>query len=216
MSAVLFPAIIDYMKKQDHYPLYFPQQNITLDCCVIPSDRKSISIRITPEKDILVRVPKWLTKKQLSAFLAEKQDWILKTLASIPEPLSLSVRDKNRLAALEKRYRKAAKEYIPARVMYYRQFTGGSYERVVIRDQKTRWGSCSSNGTLSFNYRLMLAPPAILDYVVVHELCHLKHMNHSSAFWQAVGDVLPDYKERRDWLKRHGAELTLEHHLFPT
>lgn len=202
------------MKKQDHYILNFPEQNITLDCRVIPSDRKSISIRITPEKDILIRIPGWLTEKQLSAYLSEKRDWILKTLAAIPEPVSLSIRDKNRLAALEKRYRRAAKEYIPARVAYYRQFTGGSYDRVIIRDQKTRWGSCSSNGTLSFNYRLMLAPPAVLDYVVVHELCHLKHMDHSASFWQAVENVLPDYRERRDWLKKHGAELTPERHLF--
>lgn len=214
LSAVLFPAIIDYMKKQDNYPLYFPEQNITLDCQVIPSDRKSISIRITPEKDILIRVPKWLTQKQLTVFLSDKQDWILKTLSAIPEAPSLSIRDKNRLAALEKRYRRAAKEYIPARVSYYRKFTGGNYERIVIRDQKTRWGSCSSNGTLSFNYRLMLAPPRVLDYVVVHELCHLTHMNHSAAFWEAVGCVLPDYKRQRDWLKQHGAELSLERHLF--
>lgn len=214
MSAAYFPAIIDSMKKQDHYYLNVPEQNISLDCQVIPSDRKSISIRITPERKILVRVPRWLTEKQLSAFLSEKQDWILKTLASVPEAPSLSIRDKNRLAALEKRYRRAAKEYIPARVFYYQQFTGGSYERVVIRDQKTRWGSCSSNGTLSFNYRLMLAPPRVLDYVVVHELCHLTHMNHSAAFWQAVGSVLPDYKEQRDWLKQHGAELSLERRLL--
>lgn len=121
---------------------------------------------------------------------------------------------KNRLTALEKRYRKAAKEYIPQRVAHYQQFTGGAYERIVIRDQKTRWGSCSSNKTLSFNYRLMLAPPQILDYVVVHELCHLKHMNHSREFWAAVEEVMPDYKIYRKWLREHGSELTLANHLL--
>ena len=110
---------------------------------------------------------------------------------------------------LEKRYREAAKEYIPKRVDDFVTLTGGSYERITIRDQKTRWGSCSGRGTLSFNWKLMLAPPAILDYVVVHELCHLTHMNHSRDFWQAVECVLPDYKERRQWLKEHGEELQL-------
>lgn len=127
---------------------------------------------------------------------------------------SLSIQEKNQLNALKKRYRQAAKEYIPARVAYYHQFIPGNYRQVVIRDQKTRWGSCSSSGTLSFNYRLMLAPPAILDYVVVHELCHIHHMNHSADFWHAVEQILPDYKEKRKWLKEHGTELTMEYHLF--
>ena len=111
--------------------------------------------------------------------------------------------------ALEARYKEAARSYIPKRVAYYNPMTGGTYSRISIRDQKTRWGSCSSKGTLSFNWRLMLAPPAILDYVVVHELCHLNHMNHSKAFWQAVEAVYPDYRNARKWLKEHGSELTL-------
>ena len=202
------------MKKQEHYKLSFPEVNITLECQIIPSNRRSISIQITPERKIVVRVPKWISAYQLDALLSEKKDWILKHYQSIPEPKELSIREQNQLAALEKRYRKAAKEYIPGRVAHFHQFTGGVYDKVVIRDQKTRWGSCSSNGTLSFNYRLMLAPPQILDYVVVHELCHLKHMNHSPEFWAAVEKVLPDYKERRKWLKEHGNELTMEQHLF--
>lgn len=109
--------------------------------------------------------------------------------------------------ALEKRFRQAAAEYIPARVTYYHQFTGGSFQRITIRAQKTRWGSCSSRGTLSFNWRLMLAPPRVLDYVVVHELCHLKHMDHSRNFWNAVAEIMPDYKEHKKWLKENGARL---------
>lgn len=198
------------MKNQEMYPLNYPELNITLNCRIIPAKRRSISIRITPEKEILIRVPEWISHRQLDAFLCEKKDWILTTWQSIPEPPVLSIREQNQIAALEKRYKRAAHEYIPARVAYFHQFTGGSYDKVTIRDQKTRWGSCSSSGTLSFNYRLMLAPPQILDYVVVHELCHLKHMNHSPAFWQAVADVLPDYKERKQWLKEHGSELTFQ------
>lgn len=111
--------------------------------------------------------------------------------------------------ALEKRYKDAAREYFPKRVAYFQTMTGGSYNRITIRDQKTRWGSCSSRGTLSFNWRLMLAPPTILDYVVVHELCHLTHMNHSATFWAAVESVYPDYRIARKWLREHGHELVL-------
>ena len=99
-----------------------------------------------------------------------------------------------RLAALENRYRNAAKDYFTKRVAYYHTLTGGVYHTITVRDQKSRWGSCSSRGTLSFNYRLMFAPPRVLDYVVVHELCHLTHMNHSKDFWNMVRQIMPDYK----------------------
>lgn len=198
------------MKKQQSYSLVYPELNSTLDCRVIPSNRRSISIQVTSSKEILIRVPEWISAKQLDTLLLEKKAWILKTWQSVPDPPTYSIREQNQFAALEKRYKKAAREYIPTRVAFFQKFTGGSYEKITIRDQKTRWGSCSSNGTLSFNYRLMLAPPRILDYVVVHELCHLKHMNHSPAFWQAVEAVLPDYRERKLWLKEHGNELTIQ------
>lgn len=118
-----------------------------------------------------------------------------------------------RLEALERRYRSAARSCFEQRCAYYRSITGGAYTSVTIRDQKTRWGSCSSRGTLSFNYRLIFAPPQVLDYVVVHELCHLTHMNHSKEFWNMVGSVMPDYQTQRKWLKEHGSELTLKNYL---
>lgn len=118
-----------------------------------------------------------------------------------------------RMEVMDRRYRKAAREYFSKRCEYFRPFTGGSYSRITIRDQKTRWGSCSSTGTLSFNYRLMFAPPRVLDYVVVHELCHLTHMNHSKDFWNLVSSVQPDYKVYRTWLKEHGRELNIEDHM---
>lgn len=119
-----------------------------------------------------------------------------------------------RLAVLEQRYRTAAKDYFTKRVTFYHQTTGGVYHTITIRDQKSRWGSCSSRGTLSFNYRLMFAPPRVLDYVVVHELCHLTHMNHSASFWTMVEQVMPDYRIHKQWLRDHGHELTLENHLL--
>lgn len=118
-----------------------------------------------------------------------------------------------RLAAMEKRYREAARERFESRVAYYHRITGGNYTSITVRDQRSRWGSCSSRGTLSFNYRLIFAPPAVLDYVVVHELCHLTHMNHSGDFWNMVGSVMPEYREYRKWLRDHGHELTVEAHM---
>ncbi len=126
---------------------------------------------------------------------------------------SLKQAELQRLTVLENRYRNAAKDYFAKRVAFYHELTGGVYHTITIRDQKSRWGSCSSRGTLSFNYRLMFAPPRVLDYVVVHELCHLTHMNHSADFWGMVQRIMPDYRIYKQWLKDHGHELTLENHL---
>jgi len=128
-------------------------------------------------------------------------------------PLRLTPPEQKRLEILEKRYRKSARECFERKVVHWHRYTGGNYSTITIRDQKSRWGSCSSRGTLSFNYRLIFAPPGILDYVVVHELCHLTHMNHSKEFWNMVGTVMPDYKKHKSWLKERGHELTLETHL---
>ena len=84
---------------------------------------------------------------------------------------------------------------------------GVSFAQVQIRDQRTRWGSCSSRGTLSFNWRLVLAPFDVLDYVVVHEVCHLLQPNHSPRFWRLVGERRPEWRVQRDWLRSYGAEL---------
>ena len=184
----------------------------TLPYTVIRSKRKSFAITIKEDASILFRVPLHASSKQIMQMAQEKSHWIITHYLDIcakknSRPHSdLSAVQRT---ALESRYKEAARSYIPKRVAYYQTLTGGSYRRITIRDQKTRWGSCSSKGTLSFNWRLMLAPPAILDYVVVHELCHLNHMNHSPAFWQAVERVYPDYRNARKWLKDHGNELIL-------
>lgn len=194
--------------------LNYDQPDICIKCRIVRSGRKSVSIQITPERDVVIRAPETLSCSELKKLVEQKKDWILNTLRSIPEKPDLTVPQQKQLAAAEKHYRKAAQEYIPGRVLYFQKQIGVIPARITIRDQKTRWGSCSSNRTLSFNYRLMLAPPEILDYVVVHELCHLKHMNHSSDFWSEVGKVLPDYRKKKEWLKNHGQELTMFHHLF--
>ncbi|MBQ7955858.1 MAG: M48 family metallopeptidase [Lachnospiraceae bacterium] len=184
---------------------------------IIRSNRKSISIQIKENGDVEVRAPHYVSDRQIDKFVESKQDWILEkrqeVLAHYNSLPTLSPEEEARIGYFEKKFRKAAKDYIPYRVEYFHQFTGGHYTSITIRDQKSRWGSCSGSGTLSFNYRLMMAPPKILDYVVVHELCHLTHMNHSKDFWNMVGTILPDYKESKQWLKEHGRELTVPHYL---
>ena len=183
-----------------------------LSASLVKSSRRSIGITIKPGGEIIIRAPRNLTNTAILSFVQEKADWILRTYEkqhSIQPPIRSS-QDQQQIQALEKRYRDAAKEYIPKRAAYYHQFTGGHYKKITIRDQKTRWGSCSGTGNLSFNFRLMLAPPRVLDYVVVHELCHLTHMNHSKDFWNMVERILPDYKEQRKWLKENGHTLQVK------
>lgn len=111
--------------------------------------------------------------------------------------------------SLERWYRRMAKAEIGTRLDRACALSGGSYKRLTIRDQRTRWASCSRSGTMSFNWRLLLAPEAVLDYVVWHEVCHLHQMNHSRKFWELVAGHCPDYRAHVVWLRTNAATLTL-------
>jgi predicted metal-dependent hydrolase len=122
---------------------------------------------------------------------------------------SLLVPAEDPQAALERWYRRAARAEIAPRLDRACAAADTSYERITIRGQRTRWASCSPNGAMSFNWRLLLAPEAVLEYVVWHEVCHLHVMDHSPRFWGLLGRYCPDYREHSRWLKRHGATLVL-------
>ncbi|MGN0471888.1 MAG: M48 family metallopeptidase [Lachnospiraceae bacterium] len=195
--------------------------NTVIPYRLIRSKRGSYSIQISVEKGVIVRSPMRTSELFLQRMLDEKENWIRRKYEEVcacRERMLHSVYTPEEQEELKKIYVRAAKDYFPKRVWYYvNQITwdpdellpetGLPYRTISIRDQKTRWGSCSGRGTLSFNWRLMLVPPRVLDYVVVHELCHIKHMNHSPEFWKQVESVMPDYQERRRWLKEHGNEL---------
>ena len=106
--------------------------------------------------------------------------------------------------AMEKWYREKCFMTIRQRVDYYKEFVGKEPNNIKVKEQKKRWGSCTSRGDILFNWRCIMAPMEVVDYIVVHEMCHLIHMNHSKMFWQLVESVIPDYKEKRDWLKKYG------------
>ncbi len=112
-------------------------------------------------------------------------------------------------AAIERWYRRAAGREIAPRLDAAAQALGTTYTSLSIRGQRTRWGSCSARGALSFNWRLLLAPEPVLDYVVWHEACHLRVMDHSPSFWALVGRHCPDYEEHRRWLRLQGSTLVL-------
>jgi predicted metal-dependent hydrolase len=112
-------------------------------------------------------------------------------------------------AALERWYRRAAREEIAPRLERACDLAGNSYTKLTIRGQRTRWASCSRNGAMSFNWRLLLAPEPVLDYVVWHEVCHLEVMDHSPRFWSLLARWCPDYRQHATWLRRHGQTLVL-------
>ena len=168
---------------------------------LVRSSRKTISIQIMPNAEVVVRAPNRMPKAAIEAFLLEKRNWLEKHLAKQIPPLSAFT--DVQIDALVQR----AKSAIPERVAYYAPVVGVTYGRITIRSQRTRWGSCSSRGNLNFNCLLMLAPEQVVDYVVVHELCHRKEMNHSPRFWAEVERILPDYRQSKRWLKENGQSL---------
>ena len=117
--------------------------------------------------------------------------------------------ENNRKESLEKLYKFLAKDYIIKRVEYYLDYFDDKPKSIRIKKQKTRWGSCSFENNLNFNYKIIMAKKQIVDYIVVHEMCHMKHKNHSTEFWSAVKEILPDYKNLREELKDIGLKLDL-------
>jgi hypothetical protein len=102
------------------------------------------------------------------------------------------------------KYKESARALVNERLQYFNQYYGYKWNKIAIRNQKTRWGSCSKAGNLNFNYKIALLPPRAADYIIVHELCHLKEFNHSQNFWNLVSKTIPDFKEVRKQLKNNG------------
>lgn len=174
---------------------------------VIRSKRKTLGLQVTEDGRVVVRAPLRCPKAEIACFVEAYSDWIEKKQRQALEIKSradaagcLSERE---ISALSSSMKKA----LPEKLRHFASLLKVSYGKVTVRCQKTKWGSCSSKGNLNFNCLLMLAPESVLDYVVVHELCHLIHPDHSMAFWAEVERILPGCKQQRAWLKNNGGLL---------
>ncbi len=174
---------------------------------VVRSRRKTVSAEIDKDLSVLVRAPLRMSEREIKEFLRKNEDWVRKHRDKRREQMEES-KDIPKLTGQELRtLAEEARRDIPPRVQRYAAMMGVSYGRITIRNQKTRWGSCSSKGNLNFNCLLMLAPEEHRDYVIVHELCHRRQMNHSKRFWAEVERILPDYRQSVIWFKENGEKL---------
>lgn len=173
---------------------------------LIRSARKTISISIK-NCEVIVRAPQRMKARQIERFVNEHLGWIEEHLRRAKEARAkvadIEPMSAEELAAL----RREAERYIPERVAYYAARLGVSYGRISIKNQLTRWGSCSEKGNLNFNCLLMLAPNEVIDAIVAHELCHLKQMNHSKRFYEKLYRLYPQYDRAKAWLREHGREI---------
>jgi len=170
---------------------------------IIRSARKTLSIQLKTG-EIIARAPLRMKDKEIYSFIESKKPWIEKNLAKMEEREKaisyVQPFTQEGINALAEK----AKTIIPERVRYYAPKIGVTYNRITIRCQRTRWGSCSSKGNLNFNCLLALFPIEVIDSVVVHELCHRKHMNHSPQFYAEIEKVFPEYKKWHKWLNDNG------------
>ena len=168
-----------------------------MDLEIIYSNRKTLSITVR-EGRVIVRAPKSISRSRIDSFVDKNREWIKKRI-------EITKNQCDPIAAMTdaqvKQLRESARVYLTAKTEEYAKIMGLKYSRITITGAKTRFGSCSSKGNISYSYRLMLYPEEAIDYVVVHELAHLVEMNHSRRFYAIVEKILPDYKERIKLLK---------------
>lgn len=248
--------------------MQFTYNNEMIQVHIIRSKRKTVCMSVNKDGSVTVKAPlRYPTDKEISDFVEQKIDWILKQRAiqedredmrlvrrfetdySFPylgeeRLVEMQRGKKNEFsyengkiviktpfygalendyeaeennAAIEKLqndlkkwYKKQATDYITKRVEYYKDIVGVTVNSVSIKSRKSQWGSCDSNGDVTFSWRLVMARPEAIDYVVIHELCHRKHMDHSRAFWNQVQTYMPDFKKQKQWLEENSVNLNIE------
>jgi hypothetical protein len=164
---------------------------------------RNLRLTVRPDTSILVSQPTWLSQKFLEKFINSQAQWIKNKISYFKNQTTKITHPLNTLSRQDYlREREAVRRLVLERLQYFNNFYQFSFKKISIRNQSTRWGSCSQHGTLNFNFRLGRLPLELCDYIIVHELCHLKELNHSVRFWNLVAQQVPDYKACRKKLKR--------------
>lgn len=165
---------------------------------IIFSKRKTLSLSVKADGSVIVRAPLKTSERRIDAFVSEHEEWIEKARKRVQErKYSMAKASPEE----EKELRSRAKERIPEKVRYYSSLVGVTPTRITITGATSRFGSCSGKNSISFSFYLMRFPEEAVDYVVVHELCHILHHNHSKEFYKEIEKILPDYKEREKILR---------------
>lgn len=162
---------------------------------------KKMTLSVRRDGTITLTVPWWVSQRAAAHYIEEKRSWLTEALAHARARGGLSCKEQDEHY---KQHKEAARAFVQERLPVLNEHYGFSWGRVAIRKNSTSWGSCSSKRNLNFDYRILFLPKHLQDYILVHELCHLKEMNHSPRFWNLVAQVIPDYK-------RHRAELRSIH-----
>lgn len=164
------------------------------------SRAKNLSLSVSGSGRIALTIPKYFPIFLAEKFLREKAGWLLEKIEhSLKNPINPIIGNKKDY--LEKKENALA--LVEQKINQFNRYYDFDIKSLSIKNQKTRWGSCSTRKNLNFSYKLVYLPETLVDYVVVHELCHLKEMNHSTRFWSLVSEAIPDWKTRRKALKRH-------------
>lgn len=176
---------------------------------LIRSKRKTLAIYVKSDGSVEVRAPIKISSEYIDDFVAKKKTWIEKAR----HRFQMNREENREMIHVSPEeiilYKKKAVAYMESRCPYFAEKMGVEYNRISINKAKTRWGSCSAKGNINFTYRLLFAPQEAIDYVIVHELAHLKEMNHSKKFWSIVEEILPDYKQRRKLLREHQMKVEI-------
>lgn len=173
---------------------------------IVHSRRKTMALQVTRDGQVVVRCPMRVSEDAARAFAESHREWIEEHYRQVKE------REEHRLVFTEeevKGYREMARRVLTEKADAWAGKMGVTYGRIAIRQQVTRWGSCSGRGNLNFNWMLALMPEELQDYVVVHELAHRREMNHSERFWKIVEEQIPDYKQRRKRLRNYESQIEI-------
>lgn len=179
----------------------------TIPIEIVRSRRRTMAVQVKRDGSVEVKCPLWVSDREAWDFAQEHREWIWR------HRLEVLKKKESQVTCTEeqvKQYRQHARWLLAQKTWQWAQKMNVTYGKITIRQQATRWGSCSAKGNLNFNWKLVLVPEDLLDYVVVHELAHRKEMNHSPRFWKVVEEQIPDYRERRKRLREYETEIVVE------